>query len=160
MRTTMPTLEFHITIHRPAQEVFELLADLEGYRRWLPRSRTFSGLAGVAPLPVQLGTAYQDIGPAGRMQGRVTALLPGERITFQQRLLPAPGWPPAGLDILIDYRLRPVADGTAVQRSFTAEPHGLLRLLRAPLLAGVRRENARVLWVLKQHLEVRGRLHS
>ncbi|HEU4327402.1 MAG TPA: SRPBCC family protein [Roseiflexaceae bacterium] len=150
----MPTFEFHITIHRSATEVFDLLADLEGYRRWLPRSRTFSGVAEIAPLPVQVGTAYQDIGRAGRMEGRVTALVPGEQITFQQRLPRAPGWPLAGLDILIDYRLRSVADGTAVQRSVTVEPHGLLRLLHTPLLTGIRRENARVLWMLKQYLEV------
>ncbi|GAB4212875.1 MAG: hypothetical protein OHK0022_49270 [Roseiflexaceae bacterium] len=153
----MPTFDFHITIHRTAEEVFALLADLEGYGRWLPRSQTFTGIAGVTPLPVQMGTTYHDIGPASRMEGCVTALVPGERIAFQQRLLRGPGGPLAGLDILIDYRLRPVVDGVAVQRSFTLEPHGLLRLLRRPLLRSTRRENVRILWRLKQHLEVRRR---
>ena len=43
--------------------IFDLVADMPNYGRWLPDSSAFGGTIDVKPYPVQLGTTYLDAGP-------------------------------------------------------------------------------------------------
>jgi hypothetical protein len=56
-------LNFTAQIHGPAQIIFDLIADMPNYARWLPNSSAFGGTIDVKPYPVRLGTSYLDAGP-------------------------------------------------------------------------------------------------
>jgi len=43
--------------------IFDLVADMPNYGRWLPDSSAFGGTVSVTPYPVRLGTTYLDAGP-------------------------------------------------------------------------------------------------
>jgi hypothetical protein len=55
---TYPRFSSHI--NRPASLLFDLLADMPHYGRWLPGSGAFGGTRDVFPYPVQQGTRYID----------------------------------------------------------------------------------------------------
>jgi uncharacterized protein YndB with AHSA1/START domain len=64
--------------------LFDLLADMPHYGRWLPDSDAFGGTRDVFPYPVQQGTRYIDYGPAGERHGVVTQFDPPTRLVFHQ----------------------------------------------------------------------------
>ena len=51
-------LRFTCQIAAPAEAVFDLVADLPRYGRWLPDSSAFGGTVDVTPYPVGLGTTW------------------------------------------------------------------------------------------------------
>jgi len=62
-------------LHTP-ETIFELIADMPNYGRWLPGSDAFGGTTEVSPYPLRLGTTYLDAGPAGLRPGSVTGYDP------------------------------------------------------------------------------------
>ena len=52
--------ESRTVIQGPASEVFERLADLPGYGRWMHRTGLFRGCRLTSELPVRRGTTYVD----------------------------------------------------------------------------------------------------
>ena len=60
----MPASQWHkfYTSHAaaPPGVLFELLADMPNYGRWLPGSPQFAKTTDVEPYPVQLGSRYHD----------------------------------------------------------------------------------------------------
>jgi hypothetical protein len=60
----MPASQWHkfysADVAAPPGALFELLADMPDYGRWLPGSRQFGQTTEVAPYPVQLGSRYHD----------------------------------------------------------------------------------------------------
>jgi hypothetical protein len=60
----MPASQWHkfypAHVAAPPGALFELLADLSDYGRWLPGSQQFGQTTDVAPYPVQLGSRYHD----------------------------------------------------------------------------------------------------
>jgi len=62
-------LQFTARIEGSPQTIFDLIADMPNYGRWLPRSSAFGGTTQVSPYPVCLGTTYLDAGPAGERPG-------------------------------------------------------------------------------------------
>jgi hypothetical protein len=56
-------LRFSAQIHGSAEMIFDLVADMPNYDRWLPDSSAFGGTVDVKPYPVRLGTTYLDAGP-------------------------------------------------------------------------------------------------
>src|SRR5215469_15796599 len=55
-------LRFTCQIAGPPEVVFDLIADLPNYGRWLPDSSAFGGTVDVTPYPVRLGTTYVEAG--------------------------------------------------------------------------------------------------
>jgi hypothetical protein len=55
MSMTYP--RFTTQIAGPPEVVFDLVADMPNYGRWLPGSDAFGGTVNVTPYPVRLGTA-------------------------------------------------------------------------------------------------------
>jgi hypothetical protein len=51
-------LQFSSQIAGPPEVVFDLIADMPNYGRWLPDSNAFGGTVDVTPYPVRLGTIY------------------------------------------------------------------------------------------------------
>ena len=149
----MATLLFTIEVARPPAVVFDLIADLAGYRAWLPPSRVFSEVIQLNSGPVKLGTAYVDRGPSLVFQGEVIDFEPPTLLTFYQATRSSVLMFDAGMNINIDYTLHQTAAGTCVERTLTLDTLGIFTLLQPLLRRALRQENERILQRMKAHLE-------
>jgi uncharacterized protein YndB with AHSA1/START domain len=149
----MPTLHFTANIEGPCETIFELIADITQYDRWLPRSSAFGAVTQVSPMPVGLGTTYIDQGPSGTMKGSIADYQPPTRITFQQsmpvKLLVISGT----LELHIRYSLEPVGQATCVNRDVTFHLPGVLKVAQPIIASTVRKESERLLQVMKRTVE-------
>lgn len=149
----MPQLHFTTTINRPIDSVFNLIADLPNYNKWLSTSNLFAQTMNMSDNPIKLGTTYVDKGPQSTMQGKITAFQPSTRLTFYQftqfKLLIFP----AGLDIQIQYTLEKLENGTRLNRDTTVNTQGIARFAQPFLLNSIRVENERILRLMKAYLE-------
>jgi hypothetical protein len=68
-------LQFTARIESSPETIFDLVADMPNYLRWLPGSEAFGGTTAVTPYPVRLGTTYLDGEPAGQRPGSVTQMI-------------------------------------------------------------------------------------
>jgi uncharacterized protein YndB with AHSA1/START domain len=146
-------LRFTAQIAGPPEVVFDLVADLPSYGRWLPDSSAFGGVVNVTPYPVRLGTTYLESG-AIEKPGAVTEFDRPKRIGFRHTVMIRR---PIKTDVeaRIRYRFEPSQGGTAVLRELdlTIELRGPLKLLRPALLWGFRKENLRTMACLKRYVE-------
>jgi hypothetical protein len=139
----------------PPETVFDLIADMPNYRRWLPRSLVFDGISEVSPYPVGLGTTYLDAGPLGQRPGSVTRYGPPKHIAFHLTMLFKQGRLTANFDIHIRYTLEPVERATRVIRDYdlTIQIPGLVKVVEPLVVYTARRENTRILAKLKRYVE-------
>jgi hypothetical protein len=79
--------KFTARIDGTPKEIFDLIADLPNYDRWLPGSSAFGATKEVSPYPVRLGSTYLDAGPSGRRPGSVTEYDHPAHIAFHQTML-------------------------------------------------------------------------
>jgi uncharacterized protein YndB with AHSA1/START domain len=133
--------------------VFDLVADMPSYGKWLPDSSAFGGTVDVTPYPVCLGTTYLDAGPIQK-PGKVTEFDRPRRIAFRHTVMIRSPIT-TDVDARIRYTFEPSQGGTAVLRELdlTIGLRGPLRLLRPALLWGFRKENVRTLACLKRYVE-------
>ena len=138
-----------------ADVLFELLADLPGYGRWLPESDQFAR-TDAEPYPVGLGSRYHDgkpDEPGKEWWGTVTGHRPPGSIDFHHtigvRLLRAT------IDVHIHYSLEPADHRTRVSRWLVLDVSMplLLRPLRTLITRAFDRENLRTVAALKAHAE-------
>jgi uncharacterized protein YndB with AHSA1/START domain len=145
-------LRFTVDINGSRETIFELIADLAHYERWLPGSRTFGGMRQVSLAPPGVGTTYAD----GPMRGSITEFNPPERITFEQSMPVKVLLLTGKLDVRVSYTLEATGSSkqaTRVIREVTFNQHGILKLAR-PLVAGtVRGESRRLLEKMKRYVE-------
>jgi uncharacterized protein YndB with AHSA1/START domain len=142
--------ESRITIQRPVDAVFERLADLSGYGRWMHRRGLFRRCAQISEGPVRQGTTYFDATRMGTFVGEVTEFTSPSRLAFSETLR----WFGSPVS-----RARPeytlVADGerTVVHHIAVGELFGAFRLMKpaAALMAKV--ERRATLKSLKRSLE-------
>lgn len=131
------------SIDRPVEEVFDRLADIDGYPDWLPRAGIYRGGGLVDPHEsVGNGTEFYDDTIFGRFRGRVTVFEPPDRIEFHQTLRLGGA---RLFDSLPGYELESTDEGTRVHHYGEARPHGPLRLLEPLFRAIARRERKRVI---------------
>src|SRR5215471_19999035 len=107
-------LRFTCQIAGPPEAVFDLIADMPSYRRWLPDSSAFGGTVDVTPYPVRLGTTYLDAGPIEK-PGKVIEFERPRRIAFQHTVQIRR---PITTDVeaQVRYTLEPSKGATAVLR--------------------------------------------
>lgn len=153
MSTTHP--RFTTQIEGPPATIFNLVADMPNYGRWLLGSDAFGGTTEVSPYPVRLGTTYLDAGPAGQRPGSVTEYDPPKHIGFRHTMLLKKGPLTANVEVDIRYTFEPVERGTFVIRELDLTIHipGLLRVAEPLVLYAFRRENLRILAELKRYVE-------
>ena len=153
MSTSHP--QFTVRIAGAPQAIFDLLADMPNYGRWLPGSNAFGGTTEVVPYPVRLGTTYLDAGPAGRRPGSVIGYDPPRSLAFHQTMLLHRGPLTANIDIQIRYTLEPLDRATRVIRDLDLTIHipGLLKVAEPLVVRAFHKENARVLAELKRYVE-------
>jgi uncharacterized protein YndB with AHSA1/START domain len=143
----LPDIHLSLDIERPPKAVFELLADIAHYRRWLPPSKTYSETVDISDSSVKQGTTYLDRNSTNVLHGEVTAYQPHSQITFHQAT------PKPGLDVTVRYELSPTAEGTHLERTTSVRTGGILRLLQPIVVRRTRQENQRTLAALKAYLE-------
>jgi hypothetical protein len=155
MSTTHP--RFTARIEGSAETIFELVADMPNYGRWLPGSNAFGGTTEVTPYPVRLGSTYLDAGPVGQRPGSVTEYDPPRHIGFHHTMLLKQGPLRADIDVTIRYTLELIGRGTLVLRELdlTIEMPGVLKLAMPLVLYAFRKENVRILAELKRYVESR-----
>lgn len=147
-------LRFTISIAGTADTIFDLVADMPCYSRWLPNSSAFGGTVNVSPYPVQLGTNYLDAGPIEK-PGVVTEFDRPLRIGFRHTVQIRTSLLRTDVEARIRYSFEPRAGGTFVERrlALTFNLHGLQKLALPVLLYGFRKENLRTLAALKHYVE-------
>jgi uncharacterized protein YndB with AHSA1/START domain len=143
--------ESRTVIRRPVGVVFERLADVPGYSRWMHRTGLFrrSGLTSEAP--VRNGTTYVDVTRMGNFEGEVTQFVPSSRIAFRETLR----WFGSGtMQARPEYVLDGDDDATVVHHVAVGELYGWMRFMKpaAALMAHV--ERTRTLNALKRSLEM------
>jgi Polyketide cyclase / dehydrase and lipid transport len=153
MSVTHP--RFATRIEGSPEIIFDLIADMPNYGRWLPGSQAFGGTTQVSPYPVCLGTTYLDAGPAGERPGSVTVYDPPKHIVFHHTMLLKQGPLAADIDVYVRYTLEPEGQKTQVIRDLdlTIQIPGLLRIAEPFVLYAFRRENKRILAELKRYVE-------
>ena len=148
----MPSLRVTTDINGTRETIFDLIADLAHYDRWLPGSRVFGGMTQVLPASPGVGTTYAD----GTMRGSITEFNPPERITFEQSMPVKALLLTGRLATHIRYTLEATgSDGqaTRVIREVTCTLHGILGAAQPLLVSTIRRESGRTLEMMKQYVE-------
>ncbi|MGB6946483.1 MAG: SRPBCC family protein [Bryobacteraceae bacterium] len=153
MSTTHP--RFTARIQGSPEIIFDLIADMPNYGRWLSGSQAFGGTTEVSPYPVRLGTTYLDAGPAGQRPGSVTAYDPPRHIAFHHTMLLKQGPLAADIDVHVRYTLEPVEGETFVLRELdlTIQIPGWMKIAEPFVLYAFRKENVRILAELKRYVE-------
>jgi len=148
-------LRFTSLINGSAEVVFDLVADMPNYSRWLPDSAVFGGTVNVTPYAVRLGTTYLDAGPVEKL-GSVTEFDPPKHISFHHTVLIRRGPLRTDIDGRIRYTLEPKNGGTFVVRELDLglNLRGAFRLASPYILWAFKRENVRTLDKLKVYMEM------
>jgi hypothetical protein len=148
-------LQYTAQIIGSPETIFDLIADMPNYGRWLPGSEAFGATTQVSPYPVRLGTTYLDAGPAGERPGSVTRFDRPKSIAFHHNML-LKRWPLiANIDAHILYTIEPIDSITAVTRDIdlTFQIPGIMKLAEPLVLSAFRKENVRLLPALKCYVE-------
>jgi len=144
---------------QPAQRVyvlFQLLADMPGYGRWLPGSQAFGNTTDVDPYPVRLGSRYHDgkpDKPGKDWWGTVSGFQPPGSLDFHHVIHVAQVR--ATVDVHIHYSLEQKDDRTTVTRWLVLDVSMpfILRPLRTAITSSFDRENLRTMAALKAYAE-------
>ena len=142
--------ESRIVIRRPVGVVFERLADLQGYPRWMHRTGLFRRCGLTSESPVRTGTTYFDATRMGTFEGEVTEFVAPSRLAFRETLR----WfgSPA-MQARPQYVLEEEEGATVVHHVAVGELFGWTRIMKpaAALMAKV--ERTRTLRSLRRSLE-------
>lgn len=142
--------ESRTVVRRPIDEVFERLADLPDYGRWMHRTGLFRRCGLTSEGPVRQGTTYVDATRMGTFQGEVTEFASPSRIAFRETLSRF-GSPM--MQARPEYSLEADGDTTVVHHVAVGELYGWMRIMKpaAAVMANV--ERSRTVKSLKRSLE-------
>ena len=142
--------ESRTAIQAPASEVFERLADLPGYGRWMHRTGLFRGCSLTSEPPVRRGTTYIDSTRMGTFDGEVTEFVPPTRIAFRETLR----WFGSPMtQARPEYSLEADESATVVHHVAVGELYGWMRFMKPAAAWMANRERSRTLNSLKRALE-------
>jgi len=158
-QTSNSRLVFKAQIRGPAETIFDLLADMPNYGRWLPESQAFGATTEVTPYPVRRGTTYLDAGPDGERRGSVTEFDRPKHLGFRHTMLVRKGFVTASLEVSIRYTLEPTEQGISILRELdlTFDTPRLMWLVKPVLTFAFRTENERILAELKRYVEAQSK---
>ena len=142
--------ESRTVIARPLEVVFERLADLPGYRRWMHRTGLFRRSELTSESPVRQGTTYFDATRMGTFEGEVTQFVPPSRLAFRETL----HWFGSGVSQARPEYVLDARDGaTVVHHVAVGELFGWMRFMRPAAALMARVERNRTLDSLRRSLE-------
>jgi hypothetical protein len=138
------------SVAAPPKSLFELVADMPSYGRWLLGSDQFAETTDVEPYPVQLGSRYHDgkpKEPGNDWWGTVTGYQPPGSVDFHQTIQVRQLR--ATVDVRIHYSFEPDHGVTRVARWLVLDIRmpGLFRPLRRAIIAAFDKENVRTMAV-------------
>jgi hypothetical protein len=147
-------MQFTSQIAGAPEVIFDLIADMPNYGRWLPDTEAFGGTVNVTPYPVRLGTTYLDAGPVEK-PGKVTEFDRPRHIGFHHTVMVRQALLKTDIDARIRYTLTPKDGGTFVLRELELLLNlpTLYKLASPFILRSFRTENVRTLACLKQYVE-------
>ena len=148
----MIKIELTEHIGKPAKEVFEFITDLSNVSDSLKEEGAiYRGTKQTSEGPIGLGTTYTDTSTSGPMRGEIVEWEPLTRVKFLQKVkiifftL---------IEVRITYTLEDLGDQTTkVTRDYEMELYGIFRLMEKRSGVFVRKENERILNVMKKRLE-------
>jgi uncharacterized protein YndB with AHSA1/START domain len=147
----MTTIERHIDIAASPEVVFDLVSDLHGYGRWLPKVGDYEGTSELSPAPVAVGTTYVERSRRGVRHGIVIALARPDVIAFRQPMTLRPSL--AGtIDSTVSMSFA-ATTGSRVTRTVELGIPRRLRLARSLVVGRYARESERMLRALKAYAE-------
>lgn len=143
----------------PPTVLFDLIADMPHYGRWLPGSAQFGQTTEVEPYPVRLGTRYHDgkpDQPGKAWWGTVTGFQPPGAVDFHHTIAVRPLR--ASIEVNIHYSFAspdPTQAATSVSRWLVLDISmpWLFRPLRRLVTARFNQENLRTMATLKNYAE-------
>jgi len=142
----MARIEGKIVINRPAEEVFDFVADERNEPRYNPRMLRADKLS---PGPIGLGTRFRAEITSRRRPAEMTIENTGyerpRRLASTTRL--------STMEIRGTLTFDPVPEGTRMQWSWHVEPRGVLKLM-TPMVARMGQRQEQAIWAsLKRLLE-------
>lgn len=146
----MIRVEIDRIIKRPIEDVFDRLANINGYSDWLPTSRVFLNSKQTSEGPVDVGTTFIDKTRIGIYRGQVTDFQRPAKVAFRMRLR----W--FGMNVMESrptYILEPVDEGTKVHHTAVGKLYGIFKLMRPYVALRAREERKRTVEILKKSLE-------
>ena len=149
--------KFYIShVAAPPGVLFELLADMPDYGRWLPGSPQFGRTTDVEPYPVRLDSRYHDgkpDEPGKDWWGTVTGFQPPGSLDFHHTI--AVTQPRATVDVHIHYSFEPENASTRVSRWLVLDiaMPAIFRPLRRLIISSFDKENLRTMTAVKKYAE-------
>lgn len=142
--------ESRAVIRRPVEVVFDRLADLPGYDRWMHRTGLFRRSGSTSQEPVGKGTTYVDKTWMGTFDGEVTEFTPPTRIAFRETVR---WFGSARFEARPAYTLDADGDATVVHHVAVGELHGWMRMMKPMAAVLAIWERRRTLSSLRRSLE-------
>lgn len=156
----MPASQWHkfytSRVAAPPGVLFELLADMPNYGRWLPGSQQFGRTTDVEPYPVRLGSRYHDgkpDEPGKDWRGTVTGFQPPGALDFHHTI--AVTQLRATVDVHIHYSFEPENASIRVSRWLVLDISmpAIVRPLRRLIISSFDKENLRTMAAVKKYAE-------
>ena len=147
----MVDIRFEADVDAPAERVFDLIVDFDGYSRWLPGSSNYRGTHEISANPVTMGTTYREPGLFGVRNGRVVEYERPTKVTFHQPMTMQLGG--GVIDVTVRYTLTPNRDRTHVLRVITVGLPWQLKLFGPVVVHQFRTGSARTLAALKAYAD-------
>ncbi|HEX6921110.1 MAG TPA: SRPBCC family protein [Actinomycetes bacterium] len=143
--------ESRTVIRRPVGVVFERLADLPDYRRWMHRTGLFRRCGLTSETPVRTGTTYFDATRMGTFEGEVTEFVAPSRIAFRETLR----WFGSPMtQARPEYLLEGDGEAPVVHHIAFGELFGWMRFMKPAAALMARVERTRTLNSLRRSLEL------
>jgi len=147
MATSTVRFESRTRIDRPIEDVFERLADLPGYPRWMHHDGLFRTCRLTSEGPVREGSTYDDVTRMGTFVGEVTEYAAPTRLAFRETLRWF-GRPVS--EARPEYTLERDGAATVVHHVAVGELYGGMRLMKPGAAWMARRERSHTLRSLER----------
>jgi uncharacterized protein YndB with AHSA1/START domain len=151
----MTKIERLVDIAASPEVVFDLIADLHEYRRWLPPAGDYEGTSEISPPPVAVGTTYVEHSRTGVRHGVVIALARPDVIAFRQPMTLRPR-SLGTIASTVTMSVSATAVGARVTRTIELGIPRRLKLVRSTIVGRYARESERMLRRLKVYAETLG----
>ena len=151
----MTRIERLVDIAASPEVVFDLIADLHEYRRWLPTAGDYEGTSEISPPPVSVGTTYVEHSRTGVRHGVVIALARPDVIAFRQPMTLRPR-SLGTIASTVTMSVSANAVGARVTRTIELGIPRRLKLVSSTIVGRYARESERMLRRLKVYAEAFG----
>ena len=151
----MTTIERQVDIAASPEVVFDLIADLHDYGRWLPSAGDYEGTSEISPPPVAVGTTYVEHSRTGVRHGVVIALARPDVVAFRQPMTLRPR-SLGTIASTVTMSVSANAVGARVTRTIELGIPRRLKLVRSTIVGRYARESERMLRRLKAYAEALG----